>query len=692
RLSLPLTLLSAVSFYGVKYARFAWNPNPIPFFVLALLLLLLHLTDKNEKRSTLFAILLGLIIGIGTQLHTVLLFLFPAMLFLTAVFLVVRDRKLPILRFAIIIGIALALHVPVLVSELSTSGANTTAFLNGINTKTEHRTSLVKTVLLDLEFFGQGTAYALTGIEPDHGWTNPIKLIGTHDPVEISLFLGSLALLSVGLIGFIFTIFRRSSGQRRRLLALIGSFSGLSFLLLLPLGNELNIRFFIILLFLPYVLIGLLVDFLITRHAFRFATLIGFALLTVALLFTNLRTYFMTYDLSAYHIAKSAYGGMSLGEAQALADFVRETSDGAPASLFPFEFARSVRFLVERTGMPLPEYDINETDPEYVIFHIAASGSKESDFSDYGCCFDVVSTTSVGRFTATALRPKSFQDVHIGFITDIHAKTTSKSSAIHGIISDSGRGLSDFVERMNTSFRPDFVIEGGDLIDGTGRRGEKSIDDFSATESFLLRLDAPHYHVLGNHDLRGLSRDEWTTLAHLPSSLPYYSFDTANLRTIILDGIGTSNTESDDTENGSYTVSKEQLRWMEERLRSVPFMRKIVFIHVPITRDAPEGTKQVPPPERTGSSAVYDLCKKYDVSAVFSGHVERLRYLEDDDTRFFVLPGLYRSKNKDVLWLDSYYEVTIGKTVEVRMYYRKTESEPYRTVDIPSPEFETLTK
>ncbi|NTW90012.1 MAG: hypothetical protein HGB37_03855 [Candidatus Moranbacteria bacterium] len=687
RLSLPLTLLSAVSFYGVKYARFAWNPNPIPFFVLALLSLLLHLTDKNGKRSTLFAILLGLVIGIGTQLHTVLLFLFPAMLFLTAVFLVVRDRKLPIFRFAIIIGIALALHVPVLVSELSTGGANTTAFLNGIDTKTEHRTSLVKTVLLDLEFFGQGTAYALTGIEPDHGWTNPIKLIGTHDPVEISLFLGSLALLSVGLIGFVFTIFRRSSGQRRRLLALIGSFSGLSFLLFLPLGNELNIRFFIILLFLPYVFMGILVDSLTTRREFRPVVLIGFTTLTAALLFTNLRSSFMTYDLSKYRAAESAYGGISLGEAQSLADFVRETAHESAASLFPFEFARSVRYLVERTGMPFPEYDQNKAAPDSFVFVIEPTDSNMTGTSDYASRFDLVSTARFGRFTVTAMRVKPFKDIRVGFITDIHAKTTSKSTAIEGIISDSGRGLSAFVQRMNDSFHPDFVVDGGDFIDGTNRRGPKSLADFDAAETLFDRTDSPRYHVIGNHDLRGLSVAEWIRLSNSPTTdVPYYSFDTDDLRTIVLDGIGTP------TDSGTYVISDEQIRWFEERLREASSMRKIVFIHVPITGVDMLRPEQLPPIADTPSAALYDLAKRYGVLAVFSGHVELARYSEDAKTRFFTLPGLYRSKNKNILWLDCYYEVTIGRATEVRMFYRKDPGDPYQEVDIPSPEFDALTK
>lgn len=687
RLALPLTLLSAISFYGVKYARFAWNPNPIPFFVLALFLLLLRLTDRNEKNSTLFAILLGLVIGIGTQLHTVLLFLFPAMLFLTAVFLVVRDRKLPIFRFAIIIGIALALHIPVLVSELSTGGANATAFLTGIDTKTEHRTSFVKTVLLDLEFFGQGTAYALTGIEPNHGWTNPVKLVTSHDPVEISLFLGSLVLLSGGFVGFVFTIFRRSSGQRRRLLALIGSFTGLSFLLFLPLGDEINIRFFIILLFLPYVLIGLLVEPFLARQAFRPIVLIGFAILTAVLLFTNLRASFVTYDLSDYRAADSAYGGISLGEARALADFVRETSSGTPASLLRFEFARSVRYLVERTGMPFPEYDHSEATPDSYAFIMETTASKKTDLSDYSNRFDIVSTARFGRFTVTALRVKPFKEVRIGFITDIHAKTTSKSNAIDGIIPDSGRGLSAFVERMNDSFHPGFVVDGGDFIDGTRRRGAKALADFATTKALFDRIDSPRYHVIGNHDLRGLSVAEWIRLSNSPrADVPYYSFDTDDLRTIVLDGIGTP------TDSGAYVISDEQIRWFEERLREVPSMRKIVFIHVPMTGVDMLQPEQLPPVAGTRSAVLYDLSKRYGVLAVFSGHVELLRYSKDADTGFFTLPGLYRSKNKSVLWLDCFYEVTIGTTAKVRMFYRKDSSEPYQEVDIPSPKFDALTK
>ncbi|PJA85653.1 MAG: hypothetical protein CO143_01245, partial [Candidatus Moranbacteria bacterium CG_4_9_14_3_um_filter_45_14] len=72
QISLILTFLFSISFFVVTYSRFAFNPNSIPFFTLLFLFSLLAILDNAPKEKLRWAVLLGIAMGIGFQLHTIL--------------------------------------------------------------------------------------------------------------------------------------------------------------------------------------------------------------------------------------------------------------------------------------------------------------------------------------------------------------------------------------------------------------------------------------------------------------------------------------------------------------------------------------------------------------------------------------------------------------------------------------------
>jgi 4-amino-4-deoxy-L-arabinose transferase-like glycosyltransferase len=76
-LSLILVFLYAVSFFSVEFSRFAWNPNPLPFFVALFLLSMLRFLEDGERTAWMWSLSLGIALGIGIQLHTLLLLLLP---------------------------------------------------------------------------------------------------------------------------------------------------------------------------------------------------------------------------------------------------------------------------------------------------------------------------------------------------------------------------------------------------------------------------------------------------------------------------------------------------------------------------------------------------------------------------------------------------------------------------------------
>lgn len=67
-------LLYSVSPLVIAYSRSSWNPNVVPFFALSLIYLLWRAGREMSWRSL---FLIGVMLGIGMQLHYLFLFLFP---------------------------------------------------------------------------------------------------------------------------------------------------------------------------------------------------------------------------------------------------------------------------------------------------------------------------------------------------------------------------------------------------------------------------------------------------------------------------------------------------------------------------------------------------------------------------------------------------------------------------------------
>lgn len=90
--------------------------------------------------------------------------------------------------------------------------------------------------------------------------------------------------------------------------------------------------------------------------------------------------------------------------------------------------------------------------------------------------------------------------------------------------------LENFVQKMNKSFKPDFVIQGGDMIEEVSRAADKK--NYEKGLVILSKLNCPIYHLVGNHELKYLSikyLKETTGRKKL-----YYNIDYKNFRFIFL--------------------------------------------------------------------------------------------------------------------------------------------------------------
>lgn len=271
----------------------------------------------------------------------------------------------------------------------------------------------------------------------------------------------------------------------------------------------------------------------------------------------------------------------------------------------------------------------------------------------------------------------------IGFITDAHcyANDEEENGEVTWILNwRCTQPLEAFVKKMNNEFHPDFVIQNGDLIDGKDKRG---LDDFVEIKEFYDTLDAPHYHVNGNHEMRDFERSKWLEITGYEKS--YYSFDVKGYRIIVLDGNnkpggGGFVETGPEVEFYPGAIDDEQMEWLEKTLKDVDDLIKIVFVHQPpVATDAKELKKLF-----WNGAELQALFQKYNVVTTFSGHVERTCQIKEGGIQYNILPGFwkenggllkeYQRKNQGV-----FSEITIeGDKVDIKLYFRAGKNQPYQ--------------
>ncbi|KKP65028.1 MAG: hypothetical protein UR60_C0010G0017 [Candidatus Moranbacteria bacterium GW2011_GWF2_34_56] len=402
-ISLILTFLCAISFYALKYAHFAWNPNVIPFFVFSFLLLLnkiIHYSyqDAINRASTYRDfIFLGVIIGIGIQLHTTLLILMPLFTFLTLAYLYLKKGKINFKKILVLFCIIIFLNLPFIYEAANNGGKNIQDFIAGTQTKTESKLSILKNISNTAQFFLQGSAYHLSGIEPQKNWLNIIKLFKSKNVAEITLFLSSLLIFLSG----VYLIFKKNKlTKSKNTLYLLISFVTLSFLLLIPVGNELNIRFFIIIQFLPYLLLGFIIQVLLNSSLKKvYLVPITFFILLVS--FFNLLNYYKTYNLDSYTTSESSYGGISLGELNEVCEHIKKISQESNLEkiyIENFKFKRSLEYICNKEDIRSIFLSQDKIKDQEIFFVIIENKNLDKNIEKYKENFELKNSIKIKRF------------------------------------------------------------------------------------------------------------------------------------------------------------------------------------------------------------------------------------------------------------------------------------------------------
>ncbi len=330
RLSLALTGLYAISFYVVEYSRFAWNPNAIPFFVGLFLLSLTEFMEAEERTLWPWIVALGIAIGIGIQLHTILLFLFPAIL--VGVFLLfLKKNSGVVLRLLSIIVIVLTLNIPQILSEVHTHGKNTKLFLKAFTDRSESSSAqFAESLETDILCHAQANSHILSALG-HHGNCNFLSIL---EHPEKFLDISSLILSYGGIVlsvlfSFIgysllaYLAFKESDQRRKKFLIVVLIYVGLSFAILFSVIRGAPLRYFIYATYIPFILFGLILVQIRKYFPSCSRGIIAGAFIVSALL--NIRA----IGREALQLAAGTRGDSGfvvLGEAERMVSYMKERS------------------------------------------------------------------------------------------------------------------------------------------------------------------------------------------------------------------------------------------------------------------------------------------------------------------------------------------------------------------------------
>lgn len=174
------------------------------------------------------------------------------------------------------------------------------------------------------------------------------------------------------------------------------------------------------------------------------------------------------------------------------------------------------------------------------------------------------------------------EPLRIGIVTDIHAHDLD-SPAEGKVMTGYAERLFAFVTAMN-AWPADLVIELGDFVNGWAVLGVDPGDPYripqilEAAEAIYARFDGPRYHVLGNHDVFNLSKEEYLERVNITST--YYSFAARGYLFVVLDA---QYDEEGDDHAHIYVgvrgfIPQPQLAWLAEILAATD-KPTIVCIH-----------------------------------------------------------------------------------------------------------------
>ena len=264
RLSLGLTGILSVSLFMIVYSRFGWNPNLLPFFILAFFYSLLKLDDdKKEKWLIISAVALAFVVN----MHFIALI---AISLIGVIYLLVTRPKIKLQWWLLAIVVFLSLNIPLIINDVKTGGENSKMFVEMIFSRSGDsgkKHNLIDKTVRDL---GAHTNYFWIIITGNQKVGLP-ELFGRKIVCKSACQSGfvagiiSLAVMILGGVALLKFYYQEKDPTKKNFLLLNIIWGGTIFGIFIPLAYDIAPRFFLLNALWLIVVFGLALKFLINQ-------------------------------------------------------------------------------------------------------------------------------------------------------------------------------------------------------------------------------------------------------------------------------------------------------------------------------------------------------------------------------------------------------------------------------------------
>lgn len=417
--SLMITAMYAFSFIIIQYSRFAWNPNSLQFFLLLSFYgLLRFFNEQNERKKYLWLALWIMGIIVGSQLHFFGFFGLVGISGLFTLFKLEVWKKEKLISYfskkylgkfsryaAITIFIFSILYAPVIISDIKEGGQNTKNFIAALGSKPQDKPfyeKISKNVSENLKY------YCLITTSQCYGEENKKE----------TLAMIFTAIILLGGIAIALRAFRREGNLLRKdFLALLLIWIGIYFILMIPVSFQLRPRFFIVVFAVPFILLGLIYEYLAEKIGHKKAIQVAVLVSVLIIVWNYYGTYaWFSEQASAQkettEIRRSlilkAKDGVFLGQLQGVADWMYAHHEKGKTLYYYVkpEHIRPIDYLFHKKGdknLVVETMKINE-DPNAEYFAITPTkNGLEPVTKKFGDRITLLEQKTFGQITVSKI-------------------------------------------------------------------------------------------------------------------------------------------------------------------------------------------------------------------------------------------------------------------------------------------------
>ena len=218
--------------------------------------------------------------------------------------------------------------------------------------------------------------------------------------------------------------------------------------------------------------------------------------------------------------------------------------------------------------------------------------------------------------------------------------------------------LQGFVDSMNSSIRPEFVVNLGDAINDMSH--DIDVEHLTAVLAAFKNMQAPTSHLMGNHEQQTIDTEELKTILGLESL--YYSADIGEYHLVFLFSRASAGEDS--------TIDEAQRAWLQKDLQGTS-KQTLVFVHHALSDQDLTGNfwfEGAPNKALIRNRAeVREILERSGrVIAVFNGHVHWNRMDVQSGIPYFSITSIVENFRNDDTPSDSYAVVEVdGDSITV---------------------------